>query len=451
MSKKIVVIGGGPAGYTAAVRAAKLGAEVTLIERDKLGGVCTNRGCIPTKAMVYTASLLENIKNSRKFGIRVDKYSVDFKDIVKARDRVVRRLSLGVEHLLKENNVEIIKASGKIVDVKTVEADGKNISCDEIIIATGSRPIMLKIPGIENIYAKKGDEIFDLNDIPDNILIIGGGAIGVEFSYIFNSLGKKVTIVELMPHILPTVDEEIALNLQKILVRKGIRIYTNTVVSKFEKKENKAVAFLSNGEKIESDMVIVSVGRVANSDGLGLEKIGVKTGKKGIIIVDEYMRTSIKNIYAAGDVAGKYFLAYTAYAEGVIAAENAMGLNSKIDYKSVPIAIFSEPEVASVGLREKDAREKFGEIKIGRASFIINGRALAMNMYEGFIKIIADKNDNILGVHMLGPYVSELIHEAALILNNGLTVKDLAEGSLYIHPSLSEVLKEAALACLGKA
>ena len=451
MSKKIVVIGGGPAGYAAAVRASKLGGNVTLIEKDRLGGVCTNRGCIPTKAMAYIASIVENIKNSRRFGINIKEYSVDFKDIVRARDRVVKRLSMGVEHLLRENNVEIVKGVGKIVGSKIVEVNGRQIECDDIIIATGSRPVMLKIPGIENIYAKMGDDIFDLIEIPENILIVGGGAIGVEFSYIFNSLDRNVTIVELMPHILPNIDEEIALNLQKILIKSGVNIYTNTVVSKFEKSGDKAVAYLSNNEKIESDLVIISVGRVANSDGLGLEKIDVKTGRKGVILVDEHMRTSVENIYAAGDVAGKYFLAYTAYSEGIVAAENAMGLDTKINYKSVPIAIFSEPEVASVGLNEKEAREKFGEIKVGRAPFIINGRALAMNMYNGFIKVIVNKNNKIIGIHMLGPYVSELIHEAALILNNNLKIEDLAEGTLYIHPSLSETLKEAALACLNKA
>ena len=242
MSKKIVVIGGGPAGYAAAVRASKLGGNVTLIEKDRLGGVCTNRGCIPTKAMAYIASIVENIKNSRRFGINIKEYSVDFKDIVRARDRVVKRLSMGVEHLLRENNVEIVKGIGKIVGSKTVEVNGRQIKCDDIIIATGSRPVMLKIPGIENIYAKMGDDIFDLTEIPENILIVGGGAIGVEFSYIFNSLDRNVTIVELMPHILPNIDEEIALNLQKILIKSGVNIYTNTVVSKFEKSGDKAVA-----------------------------------------------------------------------------------------------------------------------------------------------------------------------------------------------------------------
>jgi len=448
MEKKIVVIGGGPAGYTAALEASRLGGSVTLIEKDKLGGVCTNRGCIPTKTLISLANTFNTVRKASKYGISTGNVELNVEKLFKRKDLVVNRLVRSIEHLLKKNNVNIIKGEARIESQSKVKVNGEEIEADSIIIATGSSPTIIKIPGIEQVKVLTGDEFLESNEMPDNVLIIGGGFIGIELAHILNSLNRNVTIVELMPRILPNLDEEVSLFLQGLLKRRGIKILTGTVVEKFSVEGDKSIAHLSNGEKINFDLVLMCVGRRPNSRNLGLEQLGVSLGRKGEILTDEYMETNVKGIYAAGDVAGKYYLAYTAMEEGRIAARNSLGHKVKINYDAIPIAVFSDPEIGSVGITENEAKEKY-DVVVGKAQFIANSRALSLDKYEGFIKMIVDKKSRkILGAHIVGPEASELIHTIAVVMRRNGTIEDLAE-AMFIHPSLSESIKDVALSIIN--
>jgi len=447
----LAVIGAGPAGYVAAIRASQLGAEVVLIEKDRLGGTCTNRGCIPTKALLSIALSIRRLNELRSKGVVSGSFNIDYSKVFAGRDAVVNRLVRGIEYLLRKNGVKLIRGKARIVDkyVVEIEESGELVRCDKLVIATGSSPSIVKVPGIDEVNAVSGDDFITMNEVPSKLLVIGGGAVGVELAQIFRAFGSEVHVVEMMPHILPAMDGEVALTLQKVLSRDGISIHVNTVVSRFERVSDGVVAHLSNGSKVMVDRVVVAVGRRPNTSGLGLEGVGIALGRRGEVLVNERMETNVPNIYAAGDVVGKYFLAYTAFEEGVVAAENALGLNSVVNYSALPIAIFTEPEVASVGLTEEDAR-KLGDVKVGKFPFIANGRALTLGTYEGFVKVIADSSGRILGAHIVGPEASELIHEIALVMRRGGTLHDLRD-MLYVHPTLSEAVKEAALSALGRA
>lgn len=445
---KVVIIGSGPAGYVAAIRAAQLGGEVTVVEKDSVGGVCVNRGCIPTKALSSITSTIKRLRQLRKKGILNEDLSINVEKVFTNRDVIVGRLTKGVEYLLRKANVQLVRGEAKVVSNEFVEVEGVKLRYDKLIIATGSLPAQPKIPGIEYINAVSGDRFITMNEVPQRLLIVGGGPIGVELAQIYRTLGSEVSIVEIMPHILPNLDSEVALTLQKILSREGVRIYTNTSIHRFEKTSDGVEAYLPNSVKLTADVVVLAVGRRPNTINLGVEVLGVELGRRGEILTNENMMTNIPNVYAAGDVVGRNFLAYTAFEEGIVAAENALGLNSRINYSAIPVAIFTDPEVASVGMSEDEAR-KLGDVVVGKFPLVANGRALTLDSYEGFIKIVANKNGKLLGMHMVGPEASELIHIASLVLNRNGDVAELLN-TLYVHPTISEGIKEAALAILKK-
>ena len=447
---KIAVLGAGPGGYVAAIKAAQLGASVTVIEDTEVGGTCLNRGCIPTKALVASAEVLDKAKNIHDFGIELNgDVMPNIQKILERKNKIVNIQVKGIRGLFKSWGIKILDGKGFIVSANKIRValkDGgaEEVETDKIIIATGSRPAQIPIFPFDGEKILSSDDALNLNNIPSSLLIIGAGVIGCEFAFIYREFGSEVTMVEMMPRAVSTEDEEISEILEKELKKKKIKLITNIKVEKVEVKESSVQAFLSDGRAIEAEKVLVSIGRAINSKDIGLENIGVKTGQRGEIIVNDKMETSIKGVYAVGDVTGGIMLAHMASKEGMIAAENAVGGDAVINRSVVPAAIFTSPEIASVGLGEKQALDKGYRIKIGRFQFRALGKAHAMGEISGLIKIIADEqNDKILGAHIIGPHASDLIHEIALAVNKGLTVKDIAD-TIHAHPTLSEGIMEAA-------
>lgn len=447
---KIAVLGAGPGGYVAAIKAAQLGASVTVIEDTEVGGTCLNRGCIPTKALVASAEALDKAKNIHDFGIELNGDVIpNIQKILERKNKIVNIQVKGIRGLFKSWGIKILDGKGFIVSANKIRValkDGgaEEVETDKIIIATGSRPAQIPIFPFDGEKILSSDDALNLNNIPRSLLIIGAGVIGCEFAFIYREFGSEVTMVEMMPGAVSTEDEEISAILEKELKKRKIKLIANIKVEKIEIKENSVLAFLSDGRTIEAEKVLVSIGRAINSKDIGLENIGVKTGQRGEIIVNDKMETGIKGVYAVGDVTGGIMLAHMASKEGMIAAENAVGGDAVINRSVVPSAIFTSPEIASVGLREKQALDKGYRIKIGRFQFRALGKAHAMGEISGLIKIIADEqNDKILGAHIIGPHASDLIHEIALAINKGLTVKDIAD-TIHAHPTLSEGIMEAA-------
>ena len=448
----IVVIGGGPGGYVAAIRAAQLGGKVVVIEKDNLGGTCTNWGCIPTKALLRTAELISDIRRADEFGLTVPKPGYDLIKLTERMDRIVSRLVQGIEYLLKSNDVKLLKGVGMVTSPRTVTVtqDEESIRLDasKIIIATGSRAKTPPIPGTESPGVITSDKALHLEEVPASLVIIGGGPEGTEFGCIFSRLGSKVAIVELLPNLLPLEDREMGVRLNHILTKQGVRVLTKTAVKSISEGQGvkKVLVQSPSGElTLEGDKVLVAVGRSPNVENVGLEELGIKHTKSGIE-VDDRMETNVKGVYAIGDVAGGG-LAHVASEEGIVAAENAMGLDSKIDLRVVPRCIYTIPEVAAVGLTEDQAKEQGYDLSIGKFPFTASGRALTLDETEGTVKILADKSTKeILGVHIIGPRASDIIPEAALAMKLEATTEDLAK-TIHPHPTLSEALREAALDC----
>jgi len=447
---QITVIGAGPGGYVAAIKAAQLGASVMVIEDAEVGGTCLNRGCIPTKALVASAEALEKVRNIHDFGIELNgDISPNIQKILERKNRVVGIQVKGIRGLFKSWDIKVFEGRGFIVSPKKIKVTLKEggieqIETDKIIIATGSRPAQIPTFPFDGERILSSDDALNPNNIPKSLLIIGAGVIGCEFAFIYREFGSEVTMVEMMPRAISTEDEEISAILEKELKKKKIRLMTDVKVEKVEMKENSVQASLLNGKTIEAEKVLVSIGRAMNSKDIGLENIGVKTGQKGEIIVNKRMETNVEGVYAVGDVTGGIMLAHVASRGGIVAAENALGGNAIINYDVVPSAIFTSPEIASVGLREREALEKGYKIKIGRFQFRALGKAHAMGEISGLVKIIVDaESDRILGTHIIGPHASDLIHEAALAINNRLTAKDIAH-VIHAHPTLSEAVMEAA-------
>jgi len=446
------VIGGGPGGYVAAIRAAQLGGKVVVIEKNSLGGTCTNWGCIPTKALLRAVELISDVKRAGEFGLTVAEPGYDLRKITERMDKVVERLVQGTRYLLKSNGVELLKGVGKIASTGTITViqNDQSISLNaaKIIVATGSRAKTLPIPGAESPGVITSDKALHLEKVPSSLVIIGGGPEGTEFACIFSRLGSEVAIVEMLPNLLPLEDREVGIRLNQILAKQGVRILTNTVVkSILEDQGIKEVLVRSqSGElTLEGDKVLMAVGRLPNIENIGLEELGIEHTKNGIK-VDDHMETNVKGVYAIGDVTGGG-LAHVASEEGVIAAENAMGLNSKIDLRVVPRCIYTIPEVAAVGLTEDQAKDQGYDLLIGKFPFSASGRALTLGETEGTVKVLADKTTKeILGVHVIGPRASDIIPEAALAMRLEATTEDLAR-TIHPHPTLSEALKEAALDC----
>ena len=453
----VVIIGGGPGGYVAAIKAAHLGLKAVLVEKDKLGGVCLNRGCIPTKALVSTAELLNHLQKAGEFGIQVKDYSIDFTAIMKRKDLITRRLSSGVEQLMKANQVRVVKGEGQIVEPGKVEitdtaGEKEVIKTKNIIIATGSKVMRLPIPGIDNEGVITSDDALSLSELPSRMLIIGGGVVGIEFAGIFKALGVEVTVVEMLPRILLPIDEEIARRLTQILKRKGIEILTDCKVKGIKKNNQNLEVLVSttDGEKkLETEKVLLAAGRVPELGNIDVQRLGIELDGKAIK-VDEKMRTNIPGIYAVGDVVGKIMLAHVASREGIVAVENISGKEVLMDYKVVPNCVFSMPEVASVGLTEEEARKENDNIKVSKFPFMANGKALGMGETEGMVKIIADADTfELLGLHILGAHASDLIAEGALALSMEATAFEIVN-TIHAHPTLAEAIAEAAEGIIGK-
>ncbi|MHB0997706.1 MAG: dihydrolipoyl dehydrogenase [Armatimonadota bacterium] len=454
----VVVIGGGPGGYVAAIRAAQLGGKVALVEKDSLGGVCLNRGCIPTKAMLSSAEAYDMVaRHCKDYGVNATSASLDYPKVVSRRDGVVKQLVAGVGYLMKKNNIKVYKGAGKLTSKNSVEvtlADGKKetVTAKNIIIATGSEPIKVPIPGLDGDNVWDSDGALKAGEVPGSLLIVGGGVIGVEWGYMFNKFGSNVTIVELMPQIMPLNDSEVAGALRKILEKNGIKMLLESKVMKVDHQNGKEVVTVSSAsgeQQITVDKVLVAVGRRSVSAGLGLEELGVTTDR-GKVLVNDKMQTNVPGIYAIGDVVGGMLLAHKASQEGEVAAENIMGHASTMKYETVPAAVYTTPEVATVGITEDAAKQQGIAYKVGRSDFWNNGKAMGIGEREGFIKFIVDaKYGEILGCHMIGPHVTDMIHEVVIAMESEATIETIAR-TIHGHPTLSEVTREAAMDVNGE-
>ena len=445
----IAILGAGPGGYTAAIRAALKGAKVAVIEEDTVGGVCLNRGCIPSKSLIAGANLYQKMKQAESFGIHLSAApQADWPAMLARKDKIVGGLVSGIKSLFKGYGVDLYAGFGSLRNGHTIHVDLSDeteteIEAKNIIIATGSRPANLPGLMLDGVNVLSSDHLLQLPALPKSMLIIGAGVIGCEWAFMLGQLDVKIEMVELLPRALPMEDASVSAIITRELKKLKIRLTTDTRVERLEPSEIGLVrAILADGQAIETEKVLVSVGRAFNTGDLGLDTVGVKLNRNGSIIVDNAMRTSVDTIYAIGDVAGNSLLAYTAVAEGAVAVDNCLGETRTINYRGVPSVIFTQPEVASVGLTEEKALEK-GEIAVGSFPMRVLGKAHAEGEIAGEVKVIGDKNtDKLLGIHMVGPHVTEAIHVAALAVRQGLTVAEL--GSLvFAHPVISEAIMEA--------
>ncbi len=445
----IAVIGAGPGGYVAAIRAAQMGAKVLVIEKDELGGTCLNRGCIPTKAFLSDAKPFYKIKRSPLYRGK-DSLSLNMAKMVARKNEVVETMVKGIATLFSSNGVHWVRGVGSFLDAKTIGViqDGKKriYRANNTIIATGSLAAKIPTASIDGRNILSSDEILNIRKIPGEMVVIGGGVVGLEFATLFNALGTEVTIVEMLPTILSTEDDEVIRGLHMILEGEGIKILTDTkVMGASPKKGEVEVQEKSGGRaRIRAEKILVAVGRTPNTEGLGLQKIGVKMDGS-FIEVNARMETNVDGVYAIGDVVGKVMLAHAASAEGVFAVENIMGKSREIDYRRIPRAVYTFPEIASVGLTEKEVRDRGLNIRIGKFPYLYSGKAMAIGETEGFVKIIAEEGlGEILGVHILGENATDLIGSCVLAMDVEASVEDLSE-TVKAHPTLSETIMEAAL------
>ncbi len=446
---RLAVIGGGPGGYVAALKAAQLGAEVTVIEKSEVGGTCLNRGCIPTKTLIASAEIFHKAKNLSEYGIDLDgSVSPNLTKIMERKDKVVSTQVKGIRGLFKSWGVTLINGRGRVTapgEIAVEKSDGTkgSIEADRIIIATGSRPAQIPALPYDGEKILSSDDAVQIGEIPQSLLIVGAGVIGCEFACLFSEFGTETTMVEMLPRAVSTEDLEISELLERELKKKKIGLLTGMSIAKVEKRDDGVHSFLPDGREIVTEKILVSIGRAFNSEEIGLEALGIEKGKRGEIIVNERMETGRKGIYAVGDVVGGMLLAHKASREGIVAARNACGVETKMDYSVVPAAIFTSPEIASVGLREHQTVESGIRTNIGRFLFRGLGKSHAMGEISGFLKIIADADtDRIIGAHIIGPHASDLIHEVAVAMSAGVKVKQIAE-TIHVHPTLSEGVLEA--------
>ena len=444
----LCVIGAGPAGYHASIRASQLGGKVALVEKLEVGGLCLNNGCIPTKALLQSAKILNKMRKAGEHGIDVKDFKVDFSQMRSRAKKIVSRLKTGLRDVLSSYDIQIIKGIGRPISKGCVEVYGRNgsrkvIECENLVIATGSRPV--KPWEVEGLIPD--EEAWRLEEPPESLIILKGNTVGVELAYLFNSLGSETTIVERHHHILPGFDGEVAATLHRALKEVGIDILTSAETLKVGSDENGVAFFLSNGEVLKAVKAIATE-RIGNIDDLGLPELGVKT-KDHFIVVNDKMGTSVDGIYAAGDVAGGSS-AHEAFLQGTIVGENLFGIDSSMVGKPIPRCVYTSPEAACIGMTEEEARRSRLDVKVGRFPFSANGRALCLGEGEGFVKLVVDaKYGEVLGVHMIGPMVTELVGSASLAMVLEATPETMAE-AVYPHPSLIEALKEAALSYHGR-
>ncbi|MCB2291130.1 dihydrolipoyl dehydrogenase [Clostridium sp. CS001] len=460
MESDITIIGGGPGGYVAAIQAAKLGANVILIEKEEIGGTCLNWGCIPTKTLVRSAQVFDTLKKAEEFGCYAENIGIRMEKVIDRKDKVVTQLVQGIQYLMDKNNIKVINGTAEIVDNETILAKSNTqeitIKTKNIIIATGSKSAVVPIKGIENKNVINSDDALSLKEIPKKLVIVGGGVIGMEFAYIYASFGSEVSVVEFMDQCLISCDDDICEENKKSAEKKGIKLYTTAKVEEIIEAENNEciVHFIQDGKDkyISANKVLLSVGRTPYIDGLGLERAGIElnNNKRGIK-VNSKMQTNVSNIYAIGDVTNIILLAHVASHQGVIAANNIMGKPCDMDYTVVPSAIFTEPEIAMVGIGEKAAKLQGMEVEIGKFPFSANGKALSYGESDGFIKIIRNKNTKILiGASIVGLHATDLIAELTLAIKNNLTAREITE-TIHAHPTTAEVIHESALCLEGGA
>ncbi len=452
MDYKLIVIGSGPGGYVAAIRAAQLGIKTAIVERAEIGGICLNWGCIPTKALMKSLEVYETAKSAAKFGVRVENVTPDFEKIIQRSRNVAKQVSKGVEFLLKKNGIDVIAGHGRILDPNTVEVnlnsgETKQFSAQYIILATGAKSRQL--PGL----TIDGQKIWGYRHmltpafLPENLMIVGSGATGVELGMFYAAMGSKVTIVEMLPRVVPQEDEEISAEVEKILKRKRIKILTNTTVTRTDSSGEKLYVTLRTGDTeqtVETDVMFLAIGISPNIENIGLNKVGIKT-ERNRIVVDEFYRTNVPNIYAIGDIINTPALAHVASAEGITAVEHIAGLNPKpIDYNIIPAGIFIHPQVAHVGITEQQAKEKGIKYRIGKFPYSALGKATATGSRDGFVKLIFNADDDrLIGAHIIGENATDMIGELVVAMNTNATAKQIIK-SIHPHPTLSEAIMEAA-------
>ena len=446
-----VVIGGGPAGYVAAIKAAQLGGKIALVEKSELGGTCLNRGCIPTKTYLHNAEIIESLGHAANRGIIIENpsFSVDMDKVLETKNKVVNTLVGGVAGLLRSYGVDVHKGIGTITKDKNVLVNGSELlETKKIILAGGSKVSKINVPGMESSLVMTSDDILEMNEVPENLVIIGGGVVGIELGQAFMTFGSKVTVIEMMDRIVPAMDAEVSKNLRLILERKGMTILTETKLEEIVEENAKLRIKVEGKEDIVADKALLSIGRVPDLEGIGEVEFELDRGR---IKVNEYMETSVPGIYAPGDINGTKMLAHAAFRMGEVAAENALKGNHHIAKLNLtPAAIYTLPEVAAVGLTEEQAREKY-DVAIGKFNFAANGRAIASDAAQGFVKVIADKKyGEVLGVHIIGPAAAELINEASTIIEMEITVEEMLK-TIHGHPTFSEVMYEAFADVLGLA
>lgn len=453
----LTIIGAGPGGYVAAIRAAQLGMRVNVIERDEVGGTCLNWGCIPTKALIASVEALKMAKNLEDYGIDVSgSINPNLAKIMQRKDKIVSTQVKGIRSLFKRWGINLIEGKATFVSPKVIKVDKKDnsiefIRTDKCIIATGSSPASLPYLKFDSERIISSNDAINLKAIPKSLIIVGGGVIGCEFASIFSELGTEVTILEIMPRVLPMEDYEVSEIFQRELKKRKIRLFLEAQIEEVSIVDEGVKVIIKGGKEIVSEKLLLSVGRNFNTDDIGIELAGVKRGKKGEILVNSRMETNIPDIYAIGDVTGGLLLAHKASEEGIVSVYNAYGIKRDMDYSVVPSVIFTFPEIASVGIKEQEAKEKGLEIKVGKFQYRALGKAHTLGQITGMFKVIAEAGSNkLLGVHIIGTHASDLIHEGALAIKSGLTAEELCD-MIHAHPTLSEGLREAAMDVTGMA
>ncbi len=451
MGKNIVVIGGGPGGYAAAIKAAQLGAKVTLVEAAQVGGTCLNVGCIPTKALLHAGEFYKMAANNTVAGVKCSGVSLDWSAAQRQKEKIVGQLTGGVDALLRHNGVRLVNGTAKLLSGHSVKVEAETLEADAVIIATGSESVTLPVPGADLPGVMDSTGALSQEEIPGSVIIVGGGVIGAEFASLYSALGVKVTVIEMQPEILPTLDQEIGGLLRNTLEADGVSIYTGVKLVRIDQtKDGLCLTYDRNGElhEILAEKVVMAVGRRARTAGLGFDEIGI-TMTRSAIDVDENFCTSLPGVYAVGDCNGQMMLAHAAMAQGSAAAEYIMGASPRYNARVVPSCVYGSPEIAAVGLTEKQVQDAGIDYAVGRFSLSGNGKAIIENA-GGMIKIVADKKlGEVLGVHMIGPRVTEMIAEAALCMNLEGTVEDIVN-TIHAHPTVGEAVCEAAMSVFGK-